>query len=176
MALEIATFGGGCFWCTEAVFQQIRGIKSVEPGYSGGQVDNPSYEQICEGSTGHAEVVRLIFDNAVVSYKALVEIFFAIHDPTTLNRQGGDVGTQYRSVIFCQTEQQMTCATTVMAELAAKSEKPLVTALEMAPVFYPAEDYHHNYFKMNSRQRYCTLVVAPKVAQVRQLFSTGQPA
>ncbi|MFZ6843744.1 peptide-methionine (S)-S-oxide reductase MsrA [Undibacterium sp. RuTC16W] len=171
MALEIATFGGGCFWCTEAVFQQIRGIKSVEPGYSGGQVDDPSYDQICEGNTGHAEVVRLIFDNAAVSYKALVEIFFAIHDPTTLNRQGSDVGTQYRSVIFCQSEEQKACAAAVMADVEAKWEKPIVTAIEMAPMFYPAEDYHHNYFKMNSQQRYCTLVVAPKVAKARQFFS-----
>lgn len=172
MATEMATLGGGCFWCTEAVFQQIRGVKSVEPGYSGGQVADPAYEQICEGDTGHAEVIRVSFDPAAIGYRELLEIFFAIHDPTTLNRQGNDVGTQYRSVIYFHTPAQQAVAVQMMDEMAALWDAPIVTELEAAPIFYPAEDYHQNYFKMNGQQRYCALVVAPKVAKARKYFAS----
>ena len=170
MALEIATLGGGCFWCTEAVFQQIRGVKRVEPGYSGGQTHNPRYEQISQGDTGHAEVVRLMFDTAVISYRSLLELFFTIHDPTTLNRQGNDVGTQYRSVIYFHTPEQQAMARQVMKATARLRDAPLVTELAVVPVFYPAEDYHHNYFRLNTQHDYCTLVVAPKVSKARQFF------
>ncbi|CAN5740262.1 peptide-methionine (S)-S-oxide reductase MsrA [soil metagenome] len=176
MALEIATFGGGCFWCTEAVFQQIRGVKLVEPGYSGGHIDYPSVEQISEGNTGDAEVVRMIFDTAVVSYRSLLELFFIIHDPTTLNRQGSDVGVQYRSVIYFHTPEQEATAQQVMQQIAHVWEAPLVTELAPAPGFYIAEDYHHNYYKLNTQQEYCTLVVAPKVYKARQFFVKRQAA
>ncbi|MDY7536707.1 peptide-methionine (S)-S-oxide reductase MsrA [Undibacterium sp. RTI2.1] len=171
MGLETIIFGGGCFWCTEAVFQQIRGIKNVEPGYAGGHVDFPTYEDICEGDTGHAEVVRLTFDTDVVSLHALLEIFFTIHDPTSINRQGSDVGSQYRSVIYCESEHQMKLAAQAVIDVAPNWNAPIVTEVAMAPVFYPAEDYHHNYFKMNKHQRYCTIVVAPKVDKARKFFS-----
>ncbi len=176
MALEIASLGGGCFWCTEAVFQQIRGVKSAEPGYSGGHVNYPSSEAVSEGYTGHAEVVRLEFDTAVVSYRALLELFFTIHDPTTLYRQGSDVGTQYRSVIFANTPEQEATARQVMAEVARAWEAPLVTELSGAMAFFPAEDYHQNYFRLNGQQEYCTLVVAPKVAQARKFFTKKMAA
>lgn len=168
--LEVATLGGGCFWCTEAVFQQIRGIQSVESGYSGGQVHQPSYEQICTGRTGHAEVVRLKFDPAVISYEDILEIFFTIHDPTTLNRQGADNGTQYRSVIYFQDEQQKQIAQKVMQRAAAIWDDPIVTELSPAPMFYLAEAYHQNYFRQNPQQGYCAFVVAPKVAKARKAF------
>ena len=176
MGLEIATLGGGCFWCTEAVFQQIRGVKSAEPGYAGGHVNHPSSEAVSEGYTGHAEVVRLHFDPAVVSYRALLELFFTIHDPTTLNRQGSDVGTQYRSVIYAQTPEQEAMARRVMAEVAQGWTAPVVTELGSATAFYPAEDYHQNYFKLNGQQEYCTLVVAPKVDQARKFFTRKMAA
>lgn len=168
--LEVATLGGGCFWCTEAVFQQIRGIQSVESGYSGGQVHQPSYEQICTGRTGHAEVVRLRFDPAVISYEDILEIFFTIHDPTTLNRQGADTGTQYRSVIYFHDEQQKQIAQKVMQRAAAIWDDPIVTELSPAPMFYLAEAYHQNYFRQNPQQGYCAFVVAPKVAKARKAF------
>lgn len=171
MATEVAILGGGCFWCTEAVFQQIRGVKSVEPGYAGGQVPDPCYEQVCDGSTGHAEVIRLSFDPAIVGYRELLEVFFTILDPTTLNRQGSDVGTQYRSVIYFHTPDQQAMALQMMGEMAKLWQAPIVTELGAAPVFYPAEDYHRNYFKMNGQQRYCTLVVAPKVEKARKYFA-----
>ena len=171
MALEIATFGAGCFWVTEAVFQQIRGVKSVEPGYCGGHVRYPSSEAISEGYTGHAEVVQLHFNSTVVSYRVLLETFFAIHDPTTLNRQVSDIGPQYRSAIFFHTVEQEELALQVMKEVSASWEDPIVTELSIATEYYPAEEYHQNYFKLNRQQEYCAMVVAPKVAQVRNFFT-----
>ena len=169
--LQTATLGGGCFWCTEAVFQQIRGIHQVDSGYTGGQVHQPSYEQICTGRTGHAEVVRLQFDPAVISYEDILEIFFTIHDPTTLNRQGADTGTQYRSVIYFHDEQQKQTAQKVMQRAAAIWDDPIVTELSPAPMFYVAEAYHQNYFRQNPQQGYCAFVVAPKVAKARKAFA-----
>ncbi|MDO8304878.1 peptide-methionine (S)-S-oxide reductase MsrA [Herminiimonas sp.] len=170
MTTEIATLGGGCFWCTEAVFQQMAGITAVESGYTGGQVANPSYEQICEGTTGHAEVVRLSFDPAVVSFREILEVFFTIHDPTTLNRQGNDVGTQYRSVIYYHTPQQQETAKQVISEMANVWDAPIVTELSPAVTYYKAESYHQNYFRQNPLQGYCAFIVAPKVSKFRQTF------
>ena len=167
----IATLGGGCFWCLEAVYQQMRGVDKVESGYSGGQVTNPSYEQVCEGTTGHAEVVRIHFDPSLTSYRDILEVFFTIHDPTTLNRQGNDVGTQYRSVIYTHDDAQLAMAKQVMAEMAHVWDAPIVTELEPAPVFYKAEDYHQDYFLNHPLQSYCAFVVAPKVQKFRQTFA-----
>ena len=172
MTIEIATVGGGCFWCTEAVYQQLIGVEKVESGYSGGRNPDPTYEQICEGNTGHAEVVRIHFDNMIVSYRDLLEIFFTIHDPTTLNRQGNDVGTQYRSVIYTHSAEQMATAREVIAAMAHVWDAPIVTELQEAPIFYPAEDYHQNYFCSNPMQSYCAYVVAPKVSKFRQVFAS----
>ncbi len=169
--LEVATLGGGCFWCTEAVFQQIRGIQTVESGYCGGQVHNPSYEQICTGTTGHAEVVRLRFDPAVITYAEILEIFFTIHDPTTLNRQGADKGTQYRSVIYFHDDDQKKIAQEIMQKMTSVWDDPIVTELSMAPQFYLAEAYHQNYFRQHPEQGYCSFVVAPKVAKARKVFA-----
>lgn len=171
--METATFGGGCFWCLEAVFEQVRGVGSVVSGYAGGQVENPSYERVCGGQTGHAEVIRLTFDPAEIAYRDLLEIFFAIHDPTTLNRQGNDVGSQYRSVIFYHSAEQSETAAALLAELdrARPWGAPVVTELLPAPVFYPAESYHQHYFARNPGQGYCSFVVAPKVAKFRQKFA-----
>jgi peptide-methionine (S)-S-oxide reductase len=171
MATEIATLGGGCFWCTEAVFQQLKGVQAVESGYAGGQVLNPSYEQVCEGTTGHAEVVRLTFDPAVITYREILEVFFTIHDPTTLNRQGNDVGTQYRSVIYYHSPQQQETARQVISEMANVWDAPIVTELSPAETFYKAESYHQNYFRRNPMQGYCAFIVAPKVAKFRKTFS-----
>ncbi len=170
--MEIATLGGGCFWCTEAVYQQVQGVEKVESGYSGGHLPDPTYEHICEGNTGHAEVVRVHFDNDTVSYRDMLEIFFTIHDPTTLNRQGNDVGTQYRSVIYTHSTEQMVTAREVIAAMASVWDAPIVTELEEAPVFYPAEAYHQNYFVNHPMQSYCAFVVAPKVAKFRQVFAS----
>ncbi len=170
MAIEIATLGGGCFWCLEAVYQQMRGVDKVESGYAGGHVPDPSYEQVCEGSTGHAEVVRLHFDTTQTSYRDILEVFFTIHDPTTPNRQGNDVGTQYRSVIHAHGDEQMAVAKQVMGEMAHVWDAPLVTELVPAPVFYKAEDYHQDYFVNHPLQSYCAFVVAPKVQKFRQVF------
>ncbi len=167
----IATLGGGCFWCLEAVYQQMRGVDKVESGYSGGQITNPSYEQVCEGTTGHAEVVRIHFDPSLTSYRDILEVFFTIHDPTTLNRQGNDVGTQYRSVIYTHDDAQLAMAKQVMAEMAHVWDAPIVTELEPAPVFYKAEDYHQDYFLNHPLQSYCAFVVAPKVQKFRQTFA-----
>ena len=171
--LETAVFGGGCFWCLEAVFQRLPGVKSVESGYMGGRVENPTYKQICTGSTGHAEVVRVSFDPGQISYRDLLDVFFAIHDPTTLNRQGNDVGTQYRSVIFYDSEEQRRQAEEVIAELTASREfpAPIVTALELAGKFFVAEDYHQNYFNENSEQPYCRFIIAPKLEKFRKHFA-----
>lgn len=169
---EIATFGGGCFWCTEAVFQQIRGVLQVEAGYAGGSVDNPKYEQICTGKTGHAEVVRLRFDPAVITYRELLEIFFTIHDPTTLNRQGNDVGTQYRSVIYFYSAEQQAVAQQIKTEMAQVWDDRIVTEISAAPTFYLAEAYHQNYFRQHAQQGYCSVVIAPKLAKARKLFAS----
>ena len=171
MAIETATLGGGCFWCTEAVYQELAGIEAVESGYTGGQVADPSYEQICEGTTGHAEVARLAFDPAVISYRDILEIFFTIHDPTTLNRQGNDAGTQYRSVIYYHSPEQQETARQVIAEMANVWDAPIVTELSPVETYYKAEDYHQNYFRENPLQGYCAFIVAPKVAKVRKTFA-----
>jgi peptide-methionine (S)-S-oxide reductase len=173
MEMEVATLGGGCFWCLEAAFGQLRGVIKVESGYAGGQVANPNYRQVCGGDTGHAEVVQIAFDPAVLSYAQLLDAFFAIHDPTTLNRQGADVGTQYRSVIFYHSEQQKQTAEQRIAELNAAHiwDRPIVTQVVPAPTFYKAEDYHQEYFRNNPTQGYCQAVVAPKVAKLRKHFA-----
>lgn len=171
--LETATLGGGCFWCIEAVYSRMRGVVSAESGYSGGHVVNPTYRQVCGGDTGHVEVVRIRFDPQQVSYRDILEVFFAIHDPTTLDRQGNDVGSQYRSVIFHHTEAQRETAQKLIDELAAEKVFPgrIVTALEAAPPFHPAEDYHQLYYSSNAHQPYCQFVVAPKLAKFRQKFA-----
>jgi peptide-methionine (S)-S-oxide reductase len=170
---ETAVLGGGCFWCVEAALLQLEGVVSVENGYMGGEVDQPSYEQVCAGTTGHVEVVRVEFDPALVSYGELLEVFFTAHDPTTLNRQGNDVGTQYRSVIFTVNDGQREEAERVIAELTAKNifEAPIVTAIEPARTFWKAEGYHQNYFANNSYRPYCLFAVAPKVAKVRAKYA-----
>jgi peptide-methionine (S)-S-oxide reductase len=168
---EVAILGGGCFWCTEAVYLEVRGIKSVESGYCGGTKPDPTYEQVCAGDTGHAEVVRLVYDPAALSYRDILEIFFTIHDPTTLNRQGNDVGTQYRSVIYHQNPEQEATARQVIAEMAHVWDAPIVTELSPAQPFYKAEDYHQNYFAQHPLQGYCAFVVAPKVAKFRQTYA-----
>jgi len=171
--LETAVFGGGCFWCLEAVFQRLPGVKSVESGYMGGRVENPTYKQVCTGTTSHAEVVRVSFDPGQISYRDLLDVFFAIHDPTTLNRQGNDVGTQYRSVIFYNSDKQRRDVEQVIAELSAapKFPAPIVTAVEPAATFYVAEDYHQNYFNENSEQPYCRFIIAPKLEKFHKAFA-----
>ncbi|MCB8988608.1 MAG: peptide-methionine (S)-S-oxide reductase MsrA [Ardenticatenaceae bacterium] len=170
---EIATLGGGCFWCLEAVYDDLIGVQSVVSGYAGGHVPNPTYEQVCAKHTGHAEVVQVTFDPSVISYREILEVFFTIHDPTTLNRQGNDVGPQYRSVIFTHDEAQKETAVATIAEFDAADlwPNPIVTEVEDYDVFYPAEDYHQNYFQKNPYQPYCQFVVAPKVAKFRKKFS-----
>lgn len=170
MASETAVIGGGCFWCLEAVYQEIKGVEHVESGYTGGHIVNPTYEQVCDGSTGHAEVVSVTFDNEKISFRELLEIFFTIHDPTTLNRQGNDVGTQYRSAIYYQSPEQKETARHVVAEMACVWDAPIVTELKPAETYYKAEDYHQNYFKQHPLQGYCAFVVAPKVAKLRKIF------
>ncbi|MFI4940113.1 MAG: peptide-methionine (S)-S-oxide reductase MsrA [Burkholderiales bacterium] len=171
MTIETATLGGGCFWCLEAVYQQMKGVQAVESGYTGGHVPNPAYEDVCGGLTGHAEVVRVRFDPAVVSYREILEVFFTMHDPTTLNRQGNDIGTQYRSVIYFHSPQQQDIAHHVMAEMANVWDAPIVTELSPAGAYYKAEEYHQNYFRQHPLQGYCAFVVAPKVAKFRQTFA-----
>lgn len=170
--MQRATLGGGCFWCLEAVFEQLEGVLEVVAGYAGGIAVEPTYDQVCRGTTGHAEVVQLTFDPDVIDYRTLLEIFFVIHDPTALNRQGNDVGTQYRSVIFTHSEAQARTVEAVMADLGAQRlwPGPIVTEVVPAPVFYPAEAYHQNYFRNNPVQGYCTYVVAPKVAKFRKAY------
>ena len=170
-ATEVAILGGGCFWCLEAVYLEVRGVTRVESGYMGGSTPDPSYEQVCGGTTGHAEVVRLEFDPNVISYRDILEIFFTIHDPTTPNRQGNDVGTQYRSVIFTTSSEQEATARKVMAEMAHVWDGPIVTELQPAATWYKAEDYHQNYFAQHPLQGYCAFVVAPKVAKFRKMFA-----
>lgn len=169
---EIATLAGGCFWCLEAVFNDLRGVEKVESGYAGGQVANPTYRQVCAGTTGHAEVVQVTFDPSVVSFKELLEVFFTIHDPTTLNRQGADIGTQYRSAIFYHTPEQKMVADKVIAELSAAKiwDEQIVTEVTPLTEFYSAEDYHQRYYEQNAEQPYCRAVIAPKVSKFRQKY------
>lgn len=170
---ELATLGGGCFWCLEAVFERVQGVSDVRSGYAGGARPHPTYEQVCSGATGHAEVVEVRFDPEVIGYREILEIFFAIHDPTTRDRQGADVGTQYRSVIFAHSEAQRATATELVRELDAEGiwDAPIVTEIVPLEAFYPAEDYHREYFRRNPSQAYCRVVVAPKVARFRQRFA-----
>jgi peptide-methionine (S)-S-oxide reductase len=167
---EVATLGGGCFWCLEAVFEELRSVEEVVSGYSGGTVPDPTYEQVCTGTTDHAEVVQVTFDPEAVSFREILEVYFSIHDPTTLNRQGADVGTQYRSVIFYHTLEQKRVAEEVIAQLeeAGVWDDPIVTEVTPASAFYAAEDYHQEYFRRNQGQPYCQVVVAPKVAKFRK--------
>ena len=168
--LQIATLAGGCFWCLEAVFDEVKGVQSVESGYAGGQVANPSYRDVCTGMTGHAEVTQVTFDPKIISYRDVLHVFFAIHDPTTMNRQGADVGTQYRSAIFYHTDEQKKVAEETIKELNDQHiwDKPIVTEVTKLDKFYMAEDYHQEYFANNPNQPYCQAVVAPKVAKFRK--------
>ncbi len=170
---EIAVFGGGCFWCTEAVFEQLDGVISVLPGYSGGTTKNPTYRQVCTGKTGHAEVVRVEYDSARVPFRNLLTVFFATHDPTSLNRQGADVGTEYRSVVFYTTEEQKRQVHAYIEELNGSDSRgqPIVTQVTPLDVFYPAEDYHREYFRRNSELGYCQYVIAPKLIKLHKNFS-----
>lgn len=167
---EVATLAGGCFWCLEAVFQGLKGVERVVSGYAGGSVPNPSYEDVCGGGTGHAEVVQVTFDSAVLGYRDLLDVFFAIHDPTTLNRQGADVGTQYRSAIYYHSPEQERTARAAIAEIEREGvfDAPIVTEVAPFTVFYPAEEYHQDYFRRNPGQGYCRAVIAPKVAKFRK--------
>jgi peptide-methionine (S)-S-oxide reductase len=169
---EVATLAGGCFWCLEAVYDQLNGVEQVESGYSGGAVANPSYRQVCTGTTGHAEVVQLTFDPQVISFKEILEVFFTIHDPTTLNRQGADIGTQYRSAIFYHSPEQKAIAEQVIREVEAAGiwDAPIVTEVSPIGTFYRAEDYHQEYFERNGAQPYCRAVIAPKVAKFRKHY------
>jgi len=169
---EVATLGGGCFWCTEAVFSEIEGVESADSGYSGGTKPSPTYEEVCTGTTGHAEVVHITFNPMVITFKEILEIFFTIHDPTTLNRQGSDVGTQYRSVIFYHNAEQKAVAEQVVKELEEQKiwNAPIVTQIEPFKAFYKAEDYHKDYFKKHPEQAYCKAVIAPKIVKLRKLY------
>ncbi len=170
---EIATLGGGCFWCLEAVFEQVDGVESVASGYAGGADPNPTYQAVCSGTTGHVEVVRITFDAEVISFREILEIFFAVHDPTTLNRQGADVGTHYRSVIFAHSPEQQATARDLIRELESQGtwENPVVTEITEAPEFYAADDSHQEYYRRNPNQGYCQVVISPKVATLRQRFA-----
>ena len=170
---ETAVFGGGCFWCIEAIFQRLTGVTHVESGYMGGQIENPTYQQVCGGNTGHVEVVRVTFNPGEITYRDLLDVFFTVHDPTTLNRQGNDAGEQYRSVIFYSDEEQQRIAEQMIAQLNADKAfpEPIVTAVEPAEKFYVAEDYHQNYYNENSRQPYCMFVISPKLAKFEQKFA-----
>jgi len=174
--LETATLGGGCFWCTEAVFSKIEGVTRVEPGYSGGKLENPTYEQVSTGTTGHAEVVQIAFDPNIISFRQILEVFFEMHDATTLNRQGADVGTQYRSVVFYHSREQKTTAEQLIEELdnAKVFDSPIVTQVERFKAFYKAEDYHKEYFKLHPEQSYCKLVIAPKIAKLREIVGVNR--
>ncbi len=170
--LEVATLAGGCFWCLEAVYVQLKGVTHVESGYTGGQLQNPTYKQVCSGTTGHAEVVQVTYDPSIVSFEDLLKVFFTIHDPTTLNRQGYDVGTQYRSAIYFNTPEQKATAQKVIAEISQSKlwDDPIVTEVTELGVYYPAEDYHQQYYEQNANQPYCRAVIAPKVAKFRKYF------
>ena len=170
--MKIVTLGGGCFWCTEAVFSELKGVLKVEPGYSGGWVVNPTYEQVCTGKTGHAEVVQITFEPNIISFREIVEVFCSTHDPTTLNRQGADVGTQYRSVIFYRDDTQKVTAEKLIRELniEEKWKKPIVTKVEPYKSFFKAEEYHRDYFERNPEQTYCKFVIEPKMNKMGKLF------
>lgn len=170
--MEIATFGNGCFWCTEAVFQDLKGVEKVVPGYAGGKVHNPTYDQVCSGNTGHAEVLQIGYNPAKISYNELLEVFWATHDPTTLNRQGNDIGTQYRSIIFYHNEEQKQLAekSKQEADTSGVFGDSVVTFIEPIPDFYPAENYHQNYYNRHPEQSYCSYIIGPKVAKVREYF------
>ncbi|MDO8141805.1 MAG: peptide-methionine (S)-S-oxide reductase MsrA [Candidatus Brocadiales bacterium] len=169
---EVVTLGGGCFWCIAAVFEELHGVEQVESGYSGGWVDDPSYEQVCTGTTGHAEVVQVTFDPKIISLEKILEVFFTVHDPTTLNRQGADVGTQYRSVVFYRSEEQKTTAEQVIREIqkAKLWKAPIVTELVPFKAFYRAEEYHQEYYKKNPGQAYCRIVIEPKIKKFREHY------
>jgi peptide-methionine (S)-S-oxide reductase len=173
MKEDVATLAGGCFWCLEAVYDQMQGVRSVESGYTGGHTERPTYQAVCEGRTGHAEAVRITFDPSVVTYREILEVFFVIHDPTTLNRQGHDVGSQYRSAIFYHNAEQKRIAEEVIGSLTREQmyQEPIVTELVAAPAWYEAEPYHQEYFARNPFQGYCTAVVSPKVAKFRKQFA-----
>ena len=170
--LEITTLGAGCFWCVESVFLELKGVEKVVSGYSGGHKENPGYKEVCDGTTGHAEVAQISFDPSVVSFREILEVFFLVHDPTTRNRQGNDVGTQYRSAIFYHNAAQKETAESVIKELNASGawEKPIVTEVKAIEKFWPAEDYHQNYYQLNSEQPYCQYVVRPKLEKFRKVF------
>lgn len=171
--MDTATFGNGCFWCTEAIFQQLNGVQKVESGYSGGHVENPTYEQVCEKNTGHVEVCRIVYDPSKITFDELLEVFWQTHDPTTLNRQGNDVGPQYRSVVFYHNEEQRSKAEHYKTELdkSGAFDNPIVTAVEPLTNYFPAENYHQNYFKNNPNQPYCYFVVRPKVEKFQKAFA-----
>ena len=172
--MEVATFAGGCFWCTEAVFLEIKGVEKVVSGYTGGKTINPTYKEICTGETGHAEAIQITYDPKQVAYEDLLEVFFGTHDPTTLNRQGADIGTQYRSEIFYHSEEQKNKAENYIQLLEKEKlyNKPIVTKISSAVVFYPAEDYHQNYYNQNSSQGYCQMVIAPKLEKLRKYYKS----
>lgn len=167
---EIATLGGGCFWCVEAIYQDLNGVLKVESGYSGGHIDNPTYKEVCSGLTGHAEVIQVTFDPAIVSFQDVLRVFFTVHDPTTLNRQGNDSGTQYRSVIYYHSEAQKKVAEAAIIEAKEAWDDPIVTEVSPFEKFYKAEDYHQNYYKDNPNQGYCSFIIAPKVKKFREKF------
>ena len=172
--LAIATFGNGCFWCTEAIFQQLKGVKTVLPGYTGGAIKNPSYEAVCTGTTGHAEAIQITYDPKVISYRELLDVFFYTHDPTTLNRQGNDVGTQYRSAIFYHNEEQKNTAEKMISQLTSEKvfDDPIVTEITEMDIFYEAEDYHKNYYNNNKNQGYCRAVINPKLDKFVKKYSS----
>lgn len=168
---EIAVLGGGCFWCTESVFASLKGVHQVVPGYCGGHVNNPTYEQVCSKTTGHIEVVKVVFDPAQISFETLLQVFFHTHDPCSLDRQGNDVGPQYASAVFAQSQAQHETAQRVMAQMQPQFDQPIVTRLLGAQTFWPAENYHLNYFDRNPYQGYCSMVIAPKIAKFRKQFA-----
>jgi peptide-methionine (S)-S-oxide reductase len=174
VAKEQATLAGGCFWCLEAVYEQLKGVEKVVSGYAGGAKDDPSYEEVCGGDTGHAEVVQVTYDPKLVSFKEILDVFFSIHDPTTLNRQGNDVGTQYRSAVFYHDAQQKRAAEAAIADITKKGvwDDPIVTSLESLTKFFPAEEYHQHYYARNPTQGYCRVVIAPKVAKFRKTWES----
>lgn len=170
---EIATLGGGCFWCIEEIFRHLKGVEQVTSGYAGGHTKNPTYEEVCEGNTGHAEVVQIVFDPRTITFEEILEVFFSVHDPTTLNRQGDDIGPQYRSIILYHSPEQEQTARQVIKRFEADGpwKDPIVTELKPFDTFYPAEDYHHRFFELNPFQPYCRIVIAPKVANFRRRFA-----
>jgi methionine-S-sulfoxide reductase len=170
--LEVATFGGGCYWCIEAVFQRLEGVEKVESGFSGGQVKNPTYKEVCTGTTGHAEVIQITFDTTKTSFEEILKVFFTMHDPTTLNRQGNDIGTQYRSAVFYHNDEQKKAAEEIIAALNTSKAypNPIVTEVSKLDVFYKAEDYHQNYYNENSGEGYCRFVIQPKIEKFEKVF------